>query len=96
MQIPELTTSQTMLIGAGTGFILGLVPLILGFVKKNRKYGAIGFVLSIIGGGVLGAILAIPVSIVFSWLVLRKPKSAEIAVADENSNPVPVENVDNL
>ena len=74
-----------MVLGAGLGFIVGLVPLILGFVKKNLKYGAIGFILSIIGGTLLGIFLALPAALIFSWLILRKPKPAESNVAAEVS-----------
>jgi len=56
------------------GILLGLIPLILGIRKKNRKYGMYGFVGSVIGGAVSPIISVIVIS-VFSWLLLRKPKA---------------------
>ena len=56
------------------GVLLGLIPLILGIRKKNRKYGMYGFVGSVIGGAITYIISIIVVSI-FSWLILRKSKA---------------------
>jgi hypothetical protein len=76
-----------VLINAGIGFVLGLVPLISGFVKSRVKYGVLGFVCSGIGGALLGIVLAIPASAIFTWLIFRDPKVAEGAVVlNENGN----------
>ena len=56
------------------GLLLGLIPLVLGFIKKERSYGVFGFLGSIIGGAILGLLLSIPVAAIFSWLILRRPK----------------------
>lgn len=84
MDLDPLTT-QTMIYGilltAGVGFVLGLAPLIVGFVKHKKKYGFIGFIASILGGALLGLLLAVPVAAVFTWLIVRVPKTA--APADD-------------
>lgn len=64
------------IINAGIGFILGLVPLIAGVLKRNFKYGFIGFVGAVLGGAVLGIILSIPIAAIFTWLIVRKPKAS--------------------
>ena len=56
------------------GVLLGLIPLILGIKKKNRKYGMYGFVGSVIGGAIT-YIISIIVVLIFSWLILRKSKA---------------------
>jgi len=56
------------------GLLLGLIPLVLGIIRKERSYGVFGFLGSIIGGAILGLLLSIPVAAIFSWLILRRPK----------------------
>jgi len=63
-----------MLLNAGIGFALGLVPLIIGFVKGKVRYGILGMIVSVIGGAVLGVILSIPAVIIFTWLILGRSK----------------------
>ena len=63
-----------VLLNAGIGFALGLVPLIIGLVKGKRRYGILGLIVSTIGGAVLGIILAIPSVIIFTWLILGRTK----------------------
>ncbi len=79
------------------GIVLGLIPLILGFVKKERSYGVFGFLGSIIGGAILGLFLSVPVMAIFTWLILRRPKNT-VAASSENIQPAnsTVKNSDNL
>lgn len=81
----EITPTNVMIFGVISGVVFGLIPLILGLVKKNLKFGAIGFGSSIIGGAILGIYLSIPASAVFSWLILRKPKAEESANIENSS-----------
>ena len=76
MDPTTFTTSQQLMLAAGIGLIVGLVPLITGIVKRNMKFGLIGFAGSIVGGAILGLILAIPVAAVFTWLIVRGSKTA--------------------
>ena len=71
---PQQAIIFGVLINAGVGFVLGLVPLVLGFVKRNVKYGVYGFLASIFGGALLGILLSIPATVIFSWLIARGPK----------------------
>ena len=72
----RLTTTQAFLyaalLNAGIGFLLGLVPLIVGIVKKKVRTGVIGLIVATLGGALLGFILSIPAMAVFTWLILRE------------------------
>jgi uncharacterized membrane protein len=71
------------------GIVLGLIPLILGIKKHNRKYGMYGFLGSVIGGAITPIISVIVVSI-FSWLILRNAKAdAAKTSGDTNSSETP-------
>ncbi|MGI8788999.1 MAG: hypothetical protein ACR2HG_14750 [Pyrinomonadaceae bacterium] len=74
----ELNYYDIALIGIAVGFLFGLIPLILGLIKKERSYAVYGFFGSLIGGAILGVFLAIPVAAVFTWLIFRKPKSETV------------------
>lgn len=89
MDPTSISLSQWILIGGGLGLLVGLVPLILGFVKKNLKFGVFGFLGSIIGGAVLGLLLAIPIAGLFTWLIFRG-RSAPVEVVVVNENPIDV------
>ena len=91
---PNTLTPQQLiifgvLINAGIGLALGLIPLILGFVKGNVKYGVYGLLASTVGGAILGILLSTPAAIVFSWLIVRGAmKPAEVIVV--NQEPIDV------
>jgi hypothetical protein len=76
-----------VLINTAVGLILGLVPLISGIAKRKLKLGVLGFVLSAIGGALLGVVLAIPASAIFTWLIFRDPKVADAAVVLNDDAP---------
>jgi len=63
-------------IGLGVGLGAGLILLMIGWLKGKAKLGAIGLAASIVGGGLLGIFLVIPVFAVFLWLILRKTSAA--------------------
>jgi hypothetical protein len=65
---------QILLAGIGIGFLLGLIPLILGYKKERRRYGVAGFSASI-ACGAFSPILSIITVSIFIWLILRKPKA---------------------
>lgn len=66
---------------AVVGLLLGLIPLVLGFIKKERSYGVFGFLGSFIGGAILGFFLSLPVAAIFTWLILRRPSNKTAAAA---------------
>ena len=78
MDLTRMTMQEALIYGAilnaGIGFVLGLVPLIVGFMKRKRKLGFFGFVGSILGGAILGLLLAVPVAAIFTWLIVRPAK----------------------
>ena len=74
------------LIGAAIGFLLGLIPLVLGLIKKKRKYAMFGFLGSFIGGALLGIFLSIPVASIFTWLILRKGTSENLSTEPVSSS----------
>lgn len=60
-----------VLLGALTmGGLWGLMPLLIGKSRNNLVLGIIGFICSVIGGLLLGIILAAPVAIVFTVIIL--------------------------
>ena len=67
------------LINAGVGLVLGLVPLVSGIVKRNVKFGVLGFICAALGGAILGVILSVPVSALFTWMIFRKGPAAQPA-----------------
>lgn len=71
MQTIEVTYSQMILIGIGVGFILGLIPLILGLIKGRKKLALWGFLASIAAGAVWSLLSIVTVAI-FVFLILRK------------------------
>lgn len=86
---------QIAMMGAGLGALLGLIPLILGFVKKARGYGVFGFLGSIVGGALLGVFLSIPIVAIFSWLIVKNANQpVEVAVVNDHSVDVKAENFD--
>jgi hypothetical protein len=72
----RLTMSEALLYfalgGAVVGFLLGLVPLIVGIIKKKVKTGVIGLIVSTLGGALLGVFISIPAMAIFTWLILRE------------------------
>lgn len=79
MDPSKMTTQELMmyaaLINAGIGLVLGLAPLVLGFLKGNLKYGILGFLVCLVGGAILGIILSLPAAIFFSWMIVRSSRS---------------------
>jgi hypothetical protein len=80
MDLSSMTARDALiygtLINAGIGFVLGLIPLIAGLVKRNIKFGILGFFCSIVGAAILGIVLAVPASAIFTWLIVRGPRPA--------------------
>lgn len=83
------------LIGLVVGFLLGLIPLILGIKKGKRNYGYYGIAASALLG-LISPLLSVATVIVFVWLILKKPNSTEVAVVDEKPVDVPTDNSENL
>ena len=78
LSIPQ----ATLILGAAIGFVLGLVPLIAGIVKKKVGKGVLGLIATTLGGALAGVIISIPAMAVSTWLILR-----EDVVATGDANP---------
>lgn len=82
MDPTKMSTQEVMmyaaLFNAGIGLVLGLIPLVLGFVKCRVKYGVIGLLTCLVGGAILGVILSVPAMIFFSWLTIKGSKAAPV------------------
>jgi hypothetical protein len=76
----------TLILGAATGFLLGLVPLIVGIIKKRIGTGLIGLITATAGGALAGVLISIPAMAVFTWLILRDQLIAADK-ADPQSEP---------
>ncbi len=76
-----------LLINAGLGALFGLIPLVVGFVKHQRKHAFWGLILSIVGGAILGLALAIPVAAVMTWIILTRPGKTDAASPDASPAP---------
>lgn len=90
MDPTQMSMRDVMIYGiaihAGIGFVLGLAPLVLGFLKGKVKYGILGLVCGTLGGALLGLIVSVPSMIVFTWLIVRKqPDSSENNVGGDST-----------
>lgn len=75
-----------VLINPGFGFVLGLVPLIAGFLKGKIRMGVYGLLASTAGGALLGVFLSIPAMAIFTWLIIRDQiKVEETGVSETDS-----------
>lgn len=83
----QITVNQLLIVGAIAGFVVGLVPLILGFTRGRKKLAVFGFLLALAAGTIFSLLGAIPVAGVFTWLILRNrgvDSSAELIPPPES------------
>lgn len=57
--------------GAILGALFGIIPLVLGRRRDKRRLGFYGFLASIVGGAI-APLLAVVITAIFSWLIVRK------------------------
>lgn len=82
----ELTQRQIYIysiVSVALSVLVGFVPLVFGFVRQQRKYAFLGFILTIVGGVFLGLLLAIPVAAIFSYLIYRSSINPPTTTADD-------------
>ena len=58
-----------VVVGLVIGIICGAIPLYMGATKNQRRLGIAAFISCTVSGGILGLWLALPVSVVFVWLI---------------------------
>ena len=87
----RLTFSEALLYGAVRGaligFLLGLIPLITGIIKKKVKTGVIGLLVATFGGALAGVLISIPAMAVFTWLTLREQVVTTADADPQESEP---------
>ncbi len=77
-----MDVATAAVVGLIVGAIAGLAPLIAGYFRSRLALGVIGFVASVVGGAILGLLLAVPVALVFTLVILlvrREPTAAREA-----------------
>lgn len=60
------------LVWIGVLILVGIAPLIAGFIKKNIKLGIIGFASCIVAGLIAGLLLGLPVAVIFTLIIVLK------------------------
>lgn len=75
---PREFVVYAMLLNAGIGFILGLIPLLFGYFNRRLRTGVIAILTTTLGGAVLGILLILPATIFFTWLVHRQAKGNNV------------------
>lgn len=58
--------------GAIAGALCGLAPLLVGNSRGQQQLGLIGFISCVVAGLLLGLLLAVPVALVFTIVILTK------------------------
>lgn len=67
------------LVGGGiAGFVCGLAPYFIGKKKNNKKLGKIALFSCIASGLALGVVLALPVAIILSIVVVIKARQVQV------------------
>jgi hypothetical protein len=77
----EVSSFQMFLLGIGIGFVLGLIPLIIGIFKKNMKLGLIGFIFTLLGGAIWSVLALIIMIASTIYIFIKSPKV--ITAADQ-------------
>ena len=71
-----LLASNSLIEGVLLGLICGVFPLFFSAGRDRLKFGFGGLLACVLGGVLLGLLLAIPIGILFLWLIFRQ--SAEV------------------
>ncbi|EFI35625.1 hypothetical protein Dthio_PD3054 [Desulfonatronospira thiodismutans ASO3-1] len=57
------------------GFLCGLLPYLVGSVYGMRRHAKAGMILCIVGGLLGGIVVALPVALIFTGVILFKTRS---------------------
>jgi hypothetical protein len=83
-----MSSSTTIIAAFVVGIVCGLVPLIYGLKTGQTGLAIGGFAASIVGGLILGIVLALPVAALFTWLIHRNARKARGVPAPYAGEPV--------
>jgi hypothetical protein len=64
------------------GILFGTLPLIVGLLVKDTRFAVLGFILTVIGGGIIGVFLSYPLAIVFLVLIVRRNRKGATPLPD--------------
>jgi hypothetical protein len=70
------------------GAICGLVPLVYGLARGRTGLAVGGFLACVVGGIILGVLLAVPLAALFAWLIWRTHHVARPAANAAPGEPV--------
>ena len=79
-----LLTSEPLIESGLLGLICGVIPLFFSTGKDRVKFGFAGLLACVLSGSLLGLLLAIPVAVVFLWLIFRNPVEVPFEVQARN------------
>lgn len=90
MEPIKLNARETILlltlIGIGIGVLFGLVPLIYGRIKGQKRLGVIGFFSSVLAGAIW-SVLPLVVMLTFAFLIIRSSnKSASSVIPSKDTD----------
>lgn len=63
---------QAAIGGGSTGFLLGLIPMVMGLIRDRIVPGTLGMAVSIVLGTIFGAAGAIPAAAIFAIVASGK------------------------
>jgi hypothetical protein len=70
--------------GAVTGILVGIWPLVKGIKRNQLALGVSGFFVSGICGAILGLLLALPIAWLFAWLLKQKCAGEATSTLESN------------
>ena len=79
-----LLTPDSLIDGFLVGLICGVIPLFFSTGKNRLKLGFGGLLACVVSGLLLGLLLAIPVAVVFLWLIFRRGSEVPFEVQARN------------
>jgi hypothetical protein len=79
--------SSPMIGAVAAGGLCGLVPLVYGLARSETGLALLGFAACLVGGALLGVLLAVPIAALFAWLIWRESREAQAAAGPAGHRP---------
>ncbi len=83
-----LLTPDSLIDGFLVGLICGVVPLFFSTGKNRLKLGFGSLLACVVGGLLLGLLLAVPIAVIFLWLIFRNSAEVPFEVQARNRHLV--------